>query len=238
MHQIKNFLLKGVNDKPILTDVFYTADQSKKPVIIYLHGFNGFKDWGNFDLIACQFATAGFIFIKFNCSHGGTTVTETEVFADLDAFGENNYTKELDDLQTVIDWALSGANKFADEINEHQLGLIGHSLGGGIVLLKAAEEKRVNAVAGWASIAECNTPWGNWPQERIIAWKASGVEYYFNGRTLQNMPLYYQLYEDYQDNKERLNIQRAISSLPVPVLICHGSNDPAVPVQKAYLLKR
>ncbi|WP_435524823.1 hypothetical protein [Chryseobacterium indoltheticum] len=36
--------------------------------------------------------------VKFNFSHNGTTVEDPENFADLEAFGNNNYSKELSDL--------------------------------------------------------------------------------------------------------------------------------------------
>src|ERR1044072_3126542 len=98
---IKDIQLEGSHVKPILTDIFYDENAAQKPVVIYAHGFNGFKDWGNFDLIAKQFAAAGFVFIQFNFSHNGTTVEQPEDFADLEAYGNNNYTKELDDLSTV-----------------------------------------------------------------------------------------------------------------------------------------
>src|SRR5438067_1563270 len=105
MEIVKNILLKGSAGRPMATDIFYAGDKS--PVIIYMHGFNGFKDWANFDLIAMQFANAGFTFVKFNSSHNGTTYAEPEEFADLDAYAENNYSKEIADLKTVIDWACS-----------------------------------------------------------------------------------------------------------------------------------
>jgi len=233
----KNILLKGADDKPLATDIFFNDDDNPKPTVIYAHGFNGFKDWGNFDIIAKQFAEAGFVFIKFNFSHNGTISDQPEDFIDLEAYGNNNYTKELYDLQAVIDWAMNDNNLFANNINQNKLSLIGHSRGGGIVIIKAAEEKRVKAIATWASVAECKTPWSTWSAEKINAWKNSGVEYYFNGRTKQQMPLYYQLHEDYFNNSERLNIQKAISNLQIPVLICHGTKDEAVTVAKAHLLK-
>ena len=52
------------------------------------------------------------------------------------------------------------------------------------------------------------------------------------------MPLYYQLYKDYEVNKDRLNILMAVSRLNIPLLICHGTNDEAVPVEKAWEIKR
>ena len=37
----------------------------------------------------------------------------------------------------------------------------------------------------------------------------------------------------YEQNKERLNIRHVISSIQVPILICHGTTDAAVPVANA-----
>jgi uncharacterized protein len=233
----KNIVLSGSDGKPMLTDIFYKENNVQKPVIIYLHGFNGFKDWGNFDLIAKQFADAGFVFIKFNLSHGGTTVEEPDTFGALELYGNNNYTKQLFDLQVVINWVTQGAGGRSKEIDHTSIGLLGHSLGGGIVIIKAAEEKQVKALATWASVAACKTPWGNWDDDQMQKWKAEGVAYYMNGRTKQQMPLYYQLHENYLEYKARLDIKEAFASLDIPLLICHGKDDPAVPVEQAILLK-
>ncbi|HEV7333343.1 MAG TPA: alpha/beta fold hydrolase [Flavisolibacter sp.] len=193
--------------------------------------------WAAFDLIAAQFVKAGFCFIKFNFSHGGTSPQSPEDFVDLEAYGNNNYTKELFDLQAVINWTLDVSNPHRAAIDPSQLYLVGHSRGGGVVLLKAAEDIRVKAVATWASVSQSKTPWGGWPQERLERWKETGVEFYTNSRTKQQMPLYYQLYEDYQANGERLDIISAVKRLSIPLLICHGTNDEAVPVSNAYGLK-
>ena len=238
MRIVKNILLNGSQGKPIPTDIFYLHTEQAKPVVIYAHGFNGFKDWGNFDLIAEQFASAGFTFIKFNFSHNGTTPGHPEEFVDMEAYANNNYSKELDDLGTVIDWALAGSNEHASQIDKQKVFLLGHSLGGGIVLLKAAEDVRVKGVTTWASVHKCKTPWGGWPVDKIVEWKGNGVAYTTNSRTKQEMPLNYQLYEDYQNNKERLNIQGALKKLDIPLLFCHGIDDTSVPVEKAYTLHR
>src|SRR5689334_8210318 len=107
MPAIKNILVPGAQGKPIVTDIFFERPGTPKPAIIYAHGFNGFKDWGAFDLLAAQASAAGFVFIKFNFAFNGTTPDEPEIFADLAAYADNNYTKELDDLATIIDWTVS-----------------------------------------------------------------------------------------------------------------------------------
>src|SRR6185312_7221771 len=85
MQSTKNILVNGVDKKPMTLDIFFENDTKQKPVIIYAHGFNGFKDWGNFDLIAEKFAKHNYVFVKFNFSHNGTTPEHVEEFADLEA---------------------------------------------------------------------------------------------------------------------------------------------------------
>lgn len=233
---IKNITLNGAENKQIGLDIFYDEALENQAVVIYAHGFNGFKDWGNFDLIAIQFAQHGFTFIKFNFSHNGTTIKNPEGFTDLEAFGNNNYTKQLNDLKCITNWVCDIVNRYQQFINVNKIALIGHSMGGGIAILFAAEDKRINNLITWASISMCKTPWGNWPKEQIQAWKNAGVEYYINGRTKQNMPLYYQLYEDFEQHKERLDIAKAIASLNIPILTCHGTLDTSVPMENAIAL--
>ena len=237
MHITKNIIIPGAGSLPMALDIFFNDDGEKKPVIIYVHGFNGFKDWGNFDLVARRFSAAGFVLVKFNFSHNGTMPSQPEEFVNLEAFGNNNYSKQLQDLGLVIDWVFNPLNSYHFAIDTSKIYLIGHSMGGGISILQAAADKRINKLITWAAISECKTPWGNWPPKKIQDWKETGVEYYTNARTNQQMPLYYQLYEDYKKNQQKLDIQKAIKSLNIPILICHGTYDISVPVEKAIDLK-
>jgi len=138
----------------------------------------------------------------------------------------------------VMDWVCDPGNSYHSFMNTDLICLIGHSMGGGIAILHASGDKRIKKLITWAAISECKTPWGGWPADKMEEWKQSGVAYYHNSRTHQQMPMYYQLYEDYLQNRERLDIQKAIGQPDIPILICHGSADPAVPVENAYLLKK
>lgn len=230
--------ISGSNNKPIALDITFNDAKGKCPAVIYAHGFNGFKDWGNFNLIAKQFAEAGFTFIKFNFSHNGTSPEQPQDFVDLEAFAENNYTKELFDLKQVINWVTDPTNEYANYIQAGHIGLIGHSMGGGICIIQTAEDNRIKALVTWASIAQCKTPWGNWPEEKMRSWKECGVQYYTNGRTKQEMPMHYQLYEDYINNEKRLDILTSASSIQTPFLICHGTEDTSVPIESAHALHK
>ncbi|GAA4949742.1 alpha/beta fold hydrolase [Algibacter agarivorans] len=229
----KNIIIQGQHGKPILTDVVYIKNNQPKPVIIFCHGYKGFKDWGAWNVMAKAFAEAGFYFIKFNFSHNGGTVHQPIDFPDLEAFGNNNYTKELDDLQCIIDWVCSNP-EFKKEANRNNISLIGHSRAGGIVTIKAEEDNRIKKVvslAGVSSFGKRTSTTGDLEQ-----WKKDGVKYVLNGRTKQQMPHYYQFYEDFIANENRLTIKRAVSNLKIPYLIIHGNTDTSVFIEEAQNL--
>ncbi len=69
-------------------------------------------------------------------------------------------------------------------------------------------------------------------------WKREGVYYVVNDRTKQNMPHFYQFFEDFEQNKDRLNIKRATSDLKIAHLIIHGSNDTSVSIEEAKNLHK
>lgn len=235
MHLL-NILLPGKHGKPILTDIFYKESKSPKPVVIFAHGFKGFKDWGHFNLVAERFAQEGFVFVKFNFSHNGTTPEHPTSFADLEAFGNNNFTIEMDDLGSVIDFILTGSESFRrGEIDPGKLYLMGHSRGGGIVILKASEDRRVRKIVTWAAVNDFGK---HWSQDVLDAWKNKGVMYVENARTHQQMPLYYQLAEDYFANSQRLHIPSAVKKLRIPFLIVHGTADESVPYQSALAMRQ
>jgi len=238
MNRTKNIIITGAAGKPIALDIFFKEDGVEKPVLIYAHGFNGFKDWGNFDLVAARFANTGFALVKFNFSHNGTTAEQPETFADLEAFGNNNYSKQLEDLLCVTNWVCNESNPYKEAMDTNRIYLAGHSMGGGIAILFASEDSRIKKLVTWAAISECKTPWGSWPKERLQEWQQSGVQYYSNTRTNQQLPLYYQLYQDYQLHEHRLHIENAAKKLTIPLLICHGTLDIAVPVEKAHQLQQ
>jgi pimeloyl-ACP methyl ester carboxylesterase len=230
---IQNSIIEGKHEKPILTDVFYNATKQSKPIVIFAHGYKGFKDWGCWNLVAEHFATNNFFFVKFNFSHNGGTAIQPIDFPDLEAFGNNNYTIELDDLQSVIDWVLENVD-FADEIDRSNITLIGHSRGGGISVLKASEDKRVTRLITWAAVSSFGDRSATIGE--LEDWKKNGVKYVLNGRTKQQMPHYFQFFENYKANETRLNIELAVKKLDIPYLIIHGTNDTSISFDEAKLL--
>lgn len=234
MNISKNIAVKSTtHQKPIVTDVFYKVNNQPKPIVIFCHGYKGYKDWGAWNLAAEYFAENDFFFVKFNFSHNGGTIENPIDFPDLEAFGQNNFIIELDDLEDVINWVTHN-NSFSNEIDKNNITLIGHSRGGGIVTIKAAENKKVKHLITWSGVSDFGS---RFPKSKELEnWKEKGVAYILNGRTHQQMPHYYQFYEVFKQNEERLTIKNATKKLVIPHLIIHGTNDKVVlPIEAEHL---
>ena len=64
-------------------------EKFNQKLLVFVHGYMGFKDWGAWNLMKDYFLNKGFGFCKFNLTHNGTTVEKPQDFADLDAFSQN-----------------------------------------------------------------------------------------------------------------------------------------------------
>lgn len=225
----QNIVLSNPETRNFLADAFYPETDEKLPLIIFVHGYKGYKDWGAWNLMAEKFAEAGFFFVKFNFSHNGTTVENSIEFADLEAFGNNNYSKELSDLGVVIDHFIKDS-----KVDSHKIILIGHSRGGGISIIKTFEDERINGLITLASVDTLE----RFPKnEALEDWKNKGVYYVENGRTKQQMPHFYQFFEDFEKNSLRLDVERATEMAKAHFLIIHGTNDESVNMKNAEHLR-
>lgn len=225
----RNIIIENPETRNFLADAYFTESPEKMPLVIFAHGYKGYKDWGAWDLMAKRFAEAGFFFVKFNFSHNGTTLENPTAFDDLEAFGNNNFSKEMLDYDAVLNHFSTRA-----EIDPERIAVIGHSRGGGITLIKAFEDERIKAVVSLAGVSHFGYRFPS--GDRMEEWKNSGVMYSENARTKQQMPHYYQFYEDYRTNEQRFSVQYAAQHLEKPLLIVQGSNDDAVKDKEAFLL--
>lgn len=224
--------VEGLAGKPMLVDLT-TKKKQKAPLILFVHGFKGFKDWGSFNAMAEAFAEAGFCFVKFNLSHNGTTPEHPTDFADLEAFGHNNYSKELNDVLTMVSF-LENCEEWKSYYDFSSLTLMGHSRGGGIALLATAQDKRIQKVVTLAALLDLGRTVN--PLD-IEMWKEKGVRYIPNARTNQQMPLYWQFREDYLQHLPTLSIEIQAENITQPCFFLHGENDEAVDVEQAHRLK-
>lgn len=233
--RLLNQKLKRTNKRTILFDCYFNPNQRALPLVIFCHGYKGFKDWGPWKLVAEALANENIFFVKFNFSHNGTSLSQPNEFSDLEAFSNNTYSKELEDLNDVINHFKNGACK--NNLDLKNICLIGHSRGGGIVLLNASQRKDISKIITWASVSDYKKRF-NEGSETFNKWRTLGVKYIENKRTGQLLPHKFNFYEDFIKNEKYLDIQNAIKSLNQPVLLIHGDNDDAVNMEESQLLNK
>lgn len=233
MEAINNIIINTENSNSLLADL-YLCEKKNSPIVIYCHGYKGFKDWGHVNLIPESFTDQGFHFLKFNFSHNGGTLDNPIDFPDLESFAENNYSIELQDLRNVTNWITSKNNPYSASIEKSKIYLMGHSRGGGISILYASKDERIQKLVTWSAVADFER---RFPiKKELKKWKEKGVMYVENFRTRQNMPHNYQFYEDFIKNKAELDITEAEKSLKIPHLLIHGTQDETVYLGEALHL--
>jgi pimeloyl-ACP methyl ester carboxylesterase len=221
--------------RSFLIDIRYLTNNKPKPLVLFIHGFKGFKDWGPFNIMADYFANAGFVFVKMNFSHNGTTIDQPLDFADLEAFGNNNFSIEQEDIQTVLDQLMSGRHIPAAEVNLADTFLLGHSRGGAAAILKASTDERVRKLV---TLAAMNDLSNRYSTEVLTTWKEQGVLLIYNARTEQDMPLNYQIVQNYLDHKELLDVKQAVVQMNKPFLAFHGTADETLPLSMLHEIKQ
>lgn len=230
-----NQSFNGSRENPLFVDLYWDPDLDNQKVVVFCHGYKGFKNWGAWEQVAAYFVRHGFTFVKFNFSYNGTTLDDLTSFNDLESFAQNNLSTELNDLGCLFD-QLETFKVNGMPVLDRELCLIGHSRGGAIATLRAGEDSRVQRLCTWAAVSNYEDRFllGN----ALVKWKNEGVYYVPNARTGQQMPHYFQYYLDFRDNHERLDVKEACYRIQIPHLILHGADDQAVHLTEAMRLHK
>jgi alpha-beta hydrolase superfamily lysophospholipase len=222
--QPERFELPGTGGRVIRGEV-RVASNAKGGVVL-VHGFKGFARFSFFPRLAGRLAAAGLTAVTFNFSGSGIG-EDLETFSDPDAFTENTYGRELQDLALVL--AESERRGWIGL----QCGLFGHSRGGGVALLQAARDARARALVTWASIATVR----RWSDAEMVAWRERGYVDVPNARTGQIFRVSTTLLDEISEHHlGRLNLRVAAATLLCPWLIVHGDADETVPFEEGEQL--
>jgi len=226
------FSVENARGDAVDCDLRFVENERGKPVVVFCHGFKGFKDWGPFPEWGRTLARAGFVSLHMNFSYNGVHRDRPTEFTELEKFADNTFTREIDDLQAVLDAIEEGTLPDAP-IDPDRIGLLGHSRGGGTVILQAERDDRVGALTTWSSVS---TFVDRFSDEQIEDWETQGYTEIINGRTGQVMRLNKVLYDDTMAHKEELDVRGAAERMDVPWLVVHARDDESVDFRAAEML--
>ena len=202
------------------------------PLVILAHGFKGFMDWGPWPWLGEQLAAQGLAFLRFNFSHNGIGA-DPEVFTEDQRFQDNTFTREVAEARAALK-----AGAALPGIDPGRVILLGHSLGGAMALLAAAQAPdEVSAVVTWAGVASLEGLLGF--KDQVGLWRSQGFLEVRNARTGQIMRVGVGLLEDWEAHREALDVPAAVRALTRagrPVTAIQGTGDTSVPPAHGHQL--
>ncbi len=200
--------------------------------VVVCHGFKGFKDWGFFPSVCDGLAAT------LGCPVVGLNFTGSGVGADLgrfgepDAFAENTFSREMADLEAVLDGIAAGRLGDAAVPPAARVGLLGHSRGAVAVSLAGARRSEVRAVCTWAGLSDP----GRYARLFTSEAEARGWAEIRNARTGEVLRLRRDVVDDLHAAGDRLDPREALRGADVALLAVHGTEDEAVPVADSRAL--
>jgi len=201
-----------------------TLPHHPRSLVIVVHGFKGFMDWGFFPWLAESLCGHELAVCRFNMSRCGVG-GRGDQFDRLDLFERDTYSIQLADLRAV-------ANYCRSQFPSLPTFLLGHSRGGGVAILGADVVDDLTGVITWSAISRVD----RWDDATKEQWRRDGFIEVVNARTKQVMRMSTDMLDDAEANRERLDIGAAVSRLRVPLFVVHGARDESVPVSEASVI--
>lgn len=182
----------------------YTFHEGEgKRIVVIGHGVTGNKDRPTLIALAEGLAAAGISALRFSFSGNGESAG---------AFTDSTITKEVADLGSIID-ALSGYN----------VCYVGHSMGGAVGVLRAADDERIQLLVSLAGMvhtkAFAEREFGEVPPDAGFMWDEPDCP----------------LSQAYMDDMATIDsVAKQASQFAVPWLLVHGTADDIVPIQDSH----
>ena len=222
---------------PIYYDLYapVTTIGTVFPVILFLHGFKGFKDWGAFPDACEELAREGFVVVSFNFSLNGVGEGMME-FDEPELFARQTLSSDLKDVGVIID-AIKQKKIESDKVilDTDRFGILGHSRGGHTAVAAAAEYSNIQCLVTWNAVADYNERWSS---EMIADWEQKGFTEIKNSRTGEVLKVSKEVYDDALKHADKLMAIRRIQELHIPTLFVAAKKDEAVPFSDSESLFR
>ena len=189
----------------IMLEGWYLPSDDRSRAIVFVHGIGGTRSSDSALPIARGLVRSGFSILLFDLrahgSSGGSRVSAGYF--------------ERQDVRGAVDYLLSRADR------PRAIGLMGFSMGAGIAILAAAEEPRLDALVADSPFADVSDLIAH-EVARKTPFPESIAPVFIPGAGLLADILY-------SIDLGSLRPERAVQSLPYPVLVVHGTADERIP---------
>jgi pimeloyl-ACP methyl ester carboxylesterase len=220
---IEDFNLRHFDGQQLQCTLRLPEPKGKHRLVIVAPGFLGFKDWGFLPHLCQQLCHSGFATLCFTHALSGIRENLYEI-TDLEAFSNNSTTQELKDWELLLEAVLGQRFPLSQYLRVNAFGVMGHSRGGSYGILLARNTPQIQSVVTWGGIATFQ----RFDRETQKRWRERGqleVGKTFSGKSIE---LKVKALDALDRNYDRLDMERAIRELTIPVLLLHGREDKRV----------
>lgn len=218
----QQFRIENNSGDVVTGDLRYKKGFAPRPVVLVCHGFTAYKDWGPFPYFGRRFGELGFVSIVFNFSHNGIGKNSSRL-TEFEKFSRNTIGKELEDVRAVVD-AVESGSVGRGVIDPTQIGIVGHSRGGGVAIVSASRDQRIKAVAAWSTVAT----FSRYTKHQQEVWEREGYLPVTTRSSQTRLRFGIDVLRDLEANKEAYDMRNAVQRLQVPLLLVHGAADVSV----------
>jgi pimeloyl-ACP methyl ester carboxylesterase len=231
-YEHQSFQLNNTDNTIIFGDIRQPSQAGRYPLVLILHGFKSWKDWGFFPYVAEQIAETGAIGVNISFSHCGVT-PGSDIIDKVEEFSNETITHQIQDVMHVISSIKSNKIDGIDltEKWDGRIFIIGHSRGGAIAILVASRIEGINGLALWAPIARfirvSSRQRQLWINEGRFTFHdaQSGIELYIKRNYIDDI-----------EKNNHFDLIKAASLLTTPVIFLHGKQDLTVNIKESEML--
>ncbi len=211
-------------------EIDFDEHNGKKPVVLFLHGFRAFKDWGFYPYLCQRIAESGGIAVRFSFSLSGVKDSRKMVY-DAEKFSRNTMVRELSDARLMIEKIVSRElfENLGIETNG-DIYVAGHSRGGALAILLGSEFEEIKKISAFAAVSSFD----RYSERQKKIWLENGKFEFIIHPSKQKLWINREYLQDIIDEKEKYDIPKAAGKLKVPLQIIHGKQDKMVTIKEAY----
>lgn len=179
---------------------YHHGDKDSKNLVVIGHGVTGNKDRPFVVALAEGLAKAGISAVRISFSGNGSSGGQ---------FTSSTISKEVSDLGAVLDM-----------VADRRVAYVGHSMGGAVGVIRAAQDARIKALVSLAGMVHTKAF-----AEREFGMVKPGEGFMWDD---PNCPLS----QTYMDDMAKISsVVELGARIKVPWLLVHGTEDDVVPVQ-------